>query len=131
MTQPHNHIMETVAFYPTMTQWVKAPTNQLTGPMQLSFDFFYNNWDPQNEFNDSFQIRVWGLDFQPTHNIGTIWSPVTNAYDSGLGSAANPLGGAWESATPNYEGKLLAQFGWGDWWTNAVGDPETNGWAAR
>ena len=36
--------METIAFYPTMIQWVKAPANQTTGAMQLSFDFFLNHW---------------------------------------------------------------------------------------
>jgi hypothetical protein len=127
-----NHVMETVAFYPTMAQWVKAPANQTTGPMQLKFDFFYNNWDP-NVLHDRFEITVYGSNFAPPHNIGISYSPVDSAYTQGIGSMVNPTGDNWDvnvqSGGLTYRSKRLAQFGWGDWWTNANGDPETSGWA--
>ena len=67
-----NHIMETVAFYPTMAQWVQAPANQATGPMQLSFDFFLNHWwaDGSWDYFDRFQITVYGTNYLPPHNVG-------------------------------------------------------------
>jgi len=129
-----NHIMETVAFYPTMTQWAKAPANQATGPMELKFDFFKNTWDSTVSY-DHLVVQVFGSNFAPPHNIGLSWSPVDSAYNNGIGSAYTPTGSAWDvnytdpNTQINYHSKRLAQFGWGDWWTNNNGNPNTNGWA--
>jgi hypothetical protein len=115
-----------------MAQWVKAPVNQTTGSMRLSFDFFYNNWDPAVT-SDMFRIEVYGSNFAPPHNIGFTWSPVSNSYNSGVGSMVRPTGGKVESFDYSPEGvqyhsQMLGRFGWGDVWTNSVGDPESGGW---
>jgi len=130
-----NHIMETIAFYPTMTQWVKAPENQATGEMQLKFDFFLNHFDPGDyDWITRFDIRVYGSNFAPPHNIGLSWSPVDEGYTSGIGSAYSPTGGATsvdytDPATQiNYRSQMLARFGWGQDWTNTQGYPATGGW---
>ena len=131
---PSNHIMETVAFYPTMAQWVQAPANQVAGPIQVNFDFFLNHWQADTSLNwfDQFVIQVYGSNFLPPHNVGmgtNIPGTTFNGFD--------PTGGANSVDTTidgvHYKAQKLAQFGWGSDWTNFDPNrpeqwPGTNGW---
>jgi hypothetical protein len=126
-TNPSNHVMENVNFRPCAAQWVKAPALQKSGPVSFSFDFNYQAWLP-GFFGDFIEVAVYGLNFQPVHDVGIMYSPVSRDFDMGPGSFLLPMGD-FNDDPAGLDGQVLERFDYGGWFTDGRPDRGgTNGW---
>jgi len=116
-----DHVMENTLFRPRWAQWIEAPANQKPGPIQISFDFYLNRWDPfgvadppgsNTAAETVLQAYVFGMRELPTHNVGYVGDGVGNAMRPiDLDAGGVPLAGS-------LDGDMLVRFNWGDWWLN-------------
>ncbi|MCC7146579.1 MAG: PEP-CTERM sorting domain-containing protein [Phycisphaeraceae bacterium] len=113
---PGNHILENSMFRPQFGQWFNAPANQVAGPMQFSFDFYYNDWMPYEEGNNHIvEVSLYGTNFLPPDQTTVIH------VDNAAGDFMYPLG---EEDNAPLDGDLLVKFRWGAWWNHN----STSGW---
>jgi hypothetical protein len=119
-----NHILDNTMFYPTFGTCVAAPANQVRGPLEFSFDFFYDDWDDADTANNHVvEVRLYGLNFLPTNDtaiFGT--SPGTLFWPLGPDPVNSPVG----------DGQLITRFRWGGYYTDpgnqGGGIDDTGGW---
>lgn len=115
-----NHFMENVEFRPKWAQWIEAPAH-ITGPIELSFDFFLDRWDATGHAGSRvvFQALIYGTNELPAHDTGF----------------AGDVNGPVMAANGLQDAALLARYNYGDFWNGSGQSPDTdtvagnvNGW---
>lgn len=96
-TDSSNHVMEAVLFRPIWAQWAEAPAGHVSGPIELSFDFYFHDWDP-GDSNNRQQVRLYGTDTLPPHDgsyfdANSVFSPTSLDTDLLLEFEWSELGG--------------------------------------
>ncbi|MCC7409476.1 MAG: PEP-CTERM sorting domain-containing protein [Phycisphaeraceae bacterium] len=113
---PGNHIMEAVMFRPSMTQWIKAPDNQVPGPMSFSFDLLMENGLP--DYDSWGTVAVYGMKYLPPDNV-TFFREAQPGAPGAVSSVYDP------DLNPD-DGELLFSYTYGEWLqgsTNGIDPP--------
>ncbi|MCC7204491.1 MAG: hypothetical protein IT441_05380, partial [Phycisphaeraceae bacterium] len=112
---PGNHILESVMFRPSASQWIAAPANQVPGPIRFSYDFLIHDGYTYDSWGT---ISVYGMNYLPPDGITVFRDPspgAPNATYNILDPDLNPD-----------DGQLLFSFTYGEWIdgsTNGIDPP--------